>query len=103
MATELDQALQAMGRVNFADMDPAHQATMGSFLERALDEIMRRQADVTTREQNVSRREADVQIREDRVAKQVIAVASAQRLKEQLGFVAQDAASAKRGWLTRRA
>ncbi len=84
--TELQAALEAMGRVDFTNVDPHHQCTMGQFLERALAEIVQREAAVQEREGAVSRRESDVQIREERAEQQLKAIESAQRLVKGLGF-----------------
>jgi FixJ family two-component response regulator len=83
---ELQQALSAMSKVDFGNIDPAHQATLGGFLERALDEIVKRETEVSAREAKVNQREADVSVREERVEKQITAVASAERLSKGLGF-----------------
>jgi hypothetical protein len=96
--TDLQNALEAMGRVDFTNVDPHHQNTMGQFLERALAEIVQREAAVQEREGVVSKRESDVQIREERAEAQLKAIESAQRLVKGLGMVQVETKPAPKDW-----
>ena len=82
----LEEALIAIGTVNFKEAKPKQFSDISTFLEGAIDEIANREREVTKRERSVSERESAVSLREFNVDAREQSLNSIERLKPRLKF-----------------
>lgn len=98
--TTLAEALQSMKNVDLRTISTRGAADVGAVLEKAVGEIVEREALVSEREALVSQREANVTLKEETVADKLLALGSVERTRAALTILPKREGG--RRWLSRR-